>query len=81
MIDDIIDNTKKETYDEAKIMIDKFNEKLGKFRQSGLDKGGEYSEENLVFKVLRRNGYLDKIRSIKDKLADIELSLKEQKQQ
>lgn len=81
MIDDIIDNTKKETYDEAKIMIDKFNDKLGKFRQSGLDKGGEYSEENLVFKVLRRNGYLDKIRSIKDKLADIELSLKEQKQQ
>ena len=81
MIDDVIDNTKNEDYEDAKIMIDKFNEKLGKFRQSGLDKGGEYSEENLVFKVLRRNGYLDKIRSIKDKLADIELSLNEQKQQ
>jgi len=30
--------------------------KIKRFRQSGLDTGGEYSYENLTFKMLRRNG-------------------------
>ena len=38
--------------------IKKFKNKIKKMRQSGLEEGGEYSTENLVFKVLRRNGYL-----------------------
>ncbi len=43
----------------------------------GEEKDGEYSEENLVFKVLRRNGYLEKIRNLKDELTDKKLTLKE----
>ena len=31
------------------------------FRQSGLDREGEYSNENLTFKVLRRSGHLDRM--------------------
>ena len=35
--------------------------KLRNFRQAGLDKDGEYSNENLAFKVLRRSGILDRM--------------------
>tara|TARA_R100001509_G_scaffold152373_1_gene112486 strand:- start:72 stop:1022 length:951 start_codon:yes stop_codon:yes gene_type:complete len=35
--------------------------KLKNFRQAGLDKDGEYSNENLAFKVLRRSGVLDRV--------------------
>jgi len=80
-IDGIVDNTKDEEIETAKNIIKKYNDKIRKFRESGLQKGGEYSEENLVFKILRRNGYLEKIRGLKDKLVDKRLSLKERNQQ
>jgi len=35
--------------------------KLKKIRQAGLESGGEYSVENLTYKVLRRNGFLQKL--------------------
>jgi len=76
-IDKLIDNVKDEDFDEAKELIDKYNDKLRKYRTCGLQKDGEYSEENLVFKVLRRNGYLEKIRNLKDELTDKKLTLKE----
>jgi ribosomal protein S8 len=77
IIDGIVDNTKDEDIETSKNIIKKCNDKLRKYRESGLHEGGEYSEENLVFKVLRRNGYLQKIRSLSDKLVDKKLSLKE----
>jgi hypothetical protein len=77
IIDSLIDNINDEDFEEAKELINKYNDKLRKYRTCGLQKDGEYSEENLVFKVLRRNGYLEKIRSLKDKLVDKKLSLKE----
>lgn len=39
-------------------------------RRAGLDRDGEYSIENLVFKLLRRNGYIEKIINIKRKSYD-----------
>ena len=77
IIDKLIDNIKDEDFEDAKILIDKYNDKLRKYRTCGLQSGGEYSDENLVFKVLRRNGYLEKLRGIKDKLTDNALTLKE----
>ena len=77
IIDGIVDNTKDEDIETSKNIIQKCNDKLRKYRESGLHEGGEYSEENLVFKVLRRNGYLQKIRSLSDKIVDKKLSLKE----
>ena len=76
IIDRLIDNIKDEDFEEAKILIDKYNDKLRKYRTCGLQSGGEYSDENLVFKVLRRNGYLEKLRGLKDKLTDNDLTLK-----
>jgi predicted nucleotidyltransferase len=55
--------------------IDKLRNKLKKFRQSGLDSGGEFSYENLTFKLLRRNGYIEKMLDLKSKLTDKNLSL------
>jgi predicted nucleotidyltransferase len=55
--------------------IDELRKKIKKFRQSGLDTGGEYSYENLTFKLLRRNGYIKKILDLKTKLTDKNLSL------
>lgn len=43
-------------------------------RQTGLYTGGEYSTENLVFKLLRSTGYLEKIRNNITTLTDKSLS-------
>lgn len=51
--------------------------KIKKYRQSGLDKNGEYSIENLVFKILRNSGYLKKLVDIKNDYLANELSLDE----
>jgi len=77
IIDGVLDNIEDEDIENAKKLIDKYRTKLRKFRQCGLDKGGEYSEENLVFKILRRNGYLAKLKSAKNKLVDKRLTIKE----
>ena len=79
LIDVLINTVNDEDFDTATKLIDKYNNKLRKYRVSGLQKGGEYSDENLVFKVLRRNGYLEKLRSLKDKMSDKYLTLKETK--
>ena len=48
----------KEEYEGAHQFSTKIRQKIKKFRQCGLETGGQYSSENLAFKVLRRNGYL-----------------------
>jgi predicted nucleotidyltransferase len=55
--------------------IESLRKKLKEFRQSGLDKGGEYSYENLTFKLLRRNGYIERLLKLKTKLIDKKLSV------
>lgn len=51
--------------------------RIKKLRQSGLDVGGEYSSENLAFKILRNNGYLKKLIDSKNEYLTQELSLPE----
>jgi hypothetical protein len=53
-------------------------DKLSKMRRAGLEKGGEFSVENLTFKALRNNGYIDKIRHYAVKAQDDSLSLKDE---
>ena len=78
-IDDIISDTKKLDFDKAKKEIEKFKDKIKKYRTSGLEKEGEFSYENLVFKVLRRNGYLEKLYDYQNELMDKNLSVDENK--
>jgi peptidoglycan hydrolase-like protein with peptidoglycan-binding domain len=77
IIDDVEKIVNDKDIETAKKLIKNYTEKIRKYRECGLEKGGEYSEENLVFKILRRNGYLDKLREMKDKIIDKKLSLKE----
>lgn len=56
----------------------KIKNKIKKYRQTGLSKEGEYSIENLVFKVLRNTGYLKKMIDLKNEYLTKELSLKEE---
>jgi len=77
IIDGVEETIQDEDIETAKKLIKKYTTKIRKFRECGLEKGGEYSDENLVFKILRRNGYLEKIKEMKDKLIDKKLSLKE----
>lgn len=51
---------------------------IRKLRQAGLEQGGEYSVENLAFKLLRARGKIDKFRRHINKLQSAELSLGEQ---
>jgi len=51
--------------------------KIKKYRQTGLEDKGEFSVENLVFKVLRNTGYLEKMVEIKNDYLTQELSLNE----
>lgn len=55
----------------------KIKDKLKNFRKIGLSNDGEYSYENLVFKYLRRNGYIKKLIDLKTKNFDKKLSINE----
>lgn len=77
IIDGIVDNISDEDPDEIKSIVKKYKEKLKKFRNCGLEKGGELSIENLVFKLLRRNGYIEKLYNIPIEVVDRKLSMKQ----
>jgi predicted nucleotidyltransferase len=55
--------------------IDDLRKKIKEFRQGGLEVGGEYSYENLTFKLLRRNGYIEKLLNLKNTITDKKLSI------
>lgn len=64
------------TQDESTMSkLEDLRKKIKEFRQSGLESGGEYSYENLTFKLLRRNGYIQKLLQLKNKLKDRKLSI------
>ncbi len=70
-IDDIEEESKSKDFDELEPKIKKVWKKIKSYRQSGLDsESGEFSIGNLVFKLIRRNGYISKIMTLKRKLYD-----------
>jgi hypothetical protein len=77
IIDGALENAQDEPLDDAKKLIQKYKDKIKKYRTCGLEKDGEYSDENLVFKVLRRNGYMQKLFDFENEYTDKKLSIKE----
>ena len=75
MIDTVIKNSSLDNIEESKKYLKKVKDKIKKYRSAGLKEGGEYSYENLAFKYLRRNGYLEKLFDFEKKLTDKELSI------
>jgi hypothetical protein len=52
---------------------------INKLRKAGLETTGEFGVENLTFKVLRAQGWIDRLRQHLYDLEDRQLSLKERK--
>jgi hypothetical protein len=75
IIDKLI--SKKERGIDVRPQIEDVRKKIKRFRQSGLDQGGEYSYENLTFKLLRRNGYIEKLINLRKDLSNEKLSIHE----
>ena len=79
-IDEIVSDYKKEKYQDVLDAYDVLWKKIKKMRQAGLDKSGEFSSENLIFKVLRRTNYIEKLTNLHlkayDKLNSIDESEK-----
>jgi predicted nucleotidyltransferase len=59
--------------------IEGFMSRLRDMRSKGLERGGEMDNDNLIFKLLRTGGFLDKIAEIKEKIINKELSVNEKK--
>lgn len=78
IIDVVIENASDEKLEDAVELIDKVKDRLKKYRSCGLEKEGEYSYENLVFKFLRRNGYIQKLFDFTNELVDKRLSLEQE---
>lgn len=64
----------KDTKDDEKILKN-IKDRLKKYRKSGLEKGGELSYENLVFKFLRRSGHIEKLFDTANQSIDKKLSI------
>ena len=55
--------------------VDKALKIIKQYRQAGLDKGGEFSPENLAFKAIRKQGFIQDLYTLRDKLHSKELSI------
>ena len=64
-------------YEKVIDKVDKIKERLRNMRSSGLEKGGEYSVENLAFKVLRRSDIIGQLNDLKSQSYDTMMSLSE----
>lgn len=70
-VDDIENESDEDKYEAFESKISKVWKKIKDYRQSGLEsESGEYSVGNLVFKLLRRNGYISRIMDLKRKTYD-----------
>ena len=75
---DSIDKIEDENY-KMKI-VDQLKDKIIKYRQAGLESDlSVFSTENLVFKLLRNYGYLDKLSEYKDNIIKNKLTLEYEK--
>jgi len=68
---------KDKKYEEVYGDSDRLRTKIGNYRQSGLETGGEFSVENLVFKALRNGGELEKLSDLKRESYDNMMSIRE----
>ncbi len=71
---DLTDRINKSVENEDLAALKKLMKKIYDMRQTGLDSVGEYSTENLVFKLLRTKGYINRIKDTSKNITDKNLS-------
>lgn len=64
-------------FDKAIATIDQLKARIKSMRQAGLESGGEYSIENLAFKVLRRSEFMDTLSSMRTNAYDLQMGINE----
>ena len=74
---DIKQDYKDKRYKEVVDKVTKLKTKIKNMRNAGLERGGELSLENIVFKVLRRTDFMDILNSFKSKAYDNLMSIDE----
>lgn len=78
---DILDDIKKQYKNGNEEVVanrlQKLKDRIKKMRQVGLESGGEFSSENIAFKLLRRNEIMTQIGELMDKAYDKSMSLDE----
>jgi len=68
---------KDKKYEEVYGDTDRLKSKIRNYRQAGLETGGEFSVENLVFKALRNGGELEVMSNLKREAYDEMMSVRE----
>lgn len=58
-------------------LAEKLRDIIKKYRKAGLESTGEFGPENLAFKALRANGYLEELYNLINSLQDNELSMEQ----
>jgi hypothetical protein len=76
-IDKLISNAEIGTPEQMLPIVDKTKKKIKELRAIALDIGGEFNEGNILFKILRHTGYLEKLDKLKKDLIDKHLSMQE----
>ena len=75
---DLLDKLSKEgKHEEVYGDSERLRDKLRNYRQSGLEKGGEISTENLFFKYLRNSEEIERIYDLKKRAYDAMMSVEE----
>ena len=72
------DFAKKKDYKDVVSRLENLRDKIKKTRTAGLEGKGEYSLENIVFKLLRRNNIMEKIGDLLVKAYDESMSIDEE---
>jgi hypothetical protein len=76
-LNDIKKQYKKGNEETVTNRLGKLKDRIKKMRQSGLESGGEFSSENIAFKLLRRNEIMTQIGDLMDKSFDKSMGLDE----
>jgi len=71
-VEELLDNKE---YEEVIEVADKLQAKIRNMRSSGLERAGEFSSENLAFKLLRRNNYIKKLYDMETQAYDSLMSI------
>ena len=64
-----------EKFVEAKRQAIRIFAKLKRMRKAGLQREGAYSPENIAFKILRKQGYIDRLAEYRSDSYDLMMSL------
>ena len=74
-VDDLKEMFEKNQGYEVYLGAERLLERIKRFRQAGLESGGEFSVENITFKVLRRTGVVGDLMELRNDAYDKSLSI------